>query len=79
MALREFIDGHGRTWQVWDTRPGTSAILGTFTRGWLTFEHEALRRRLTPIPEGWDLLSDDALAQLCVEAVPEPPRKRLIE
>ena len=79
MPLREFTDDAGRHWKVWDTHPETrpeaGAVLGAYQDGWLTFEHEALRRRLVPIPDGWDTLSDEALARLIIEAAPEPPRR----
>ena len=80
MPLREFVDAHGRDWKVWDTRPETraeaAAVLGAFHDGWLTFEHEALRRRLVPIPANWETLPDAELSRLCIEASPEMPRRR---
>lgn len=36
--------------------------------GWLCFESEHARRRLTPIPDGWAYLPDDALESLCALA-----------
>lgn len=67
MALREFRDDRGRTWQVWDTHP-TSAQLkvdrklkGRVTGGWLTFTSGAERRRLVPIPRGWAKAKEPAL------------------
>jgi hypothetical protein len=79
MALRQFQDGKGNQWRVWDTRPERSAVHEDLQGGWLTFEFGPHRRRLTPIPAGWDALTDDELRRLCVEARPVPKRKRLIE
>lgn len=39
----------------------------------------ARRRRLAPIPDGWAELPDLDLRRLCLEALPERPRRRLIE
>ena len=38
--------------------------------GWLAFSSHGERRRLAPIPEGWQQLSDDQLAHLCDNAKP---------
>jgi hypothetical protein len=38
--------------------------------GWLTFESHTERRRLAPIPPGWDRLPDTALERLCSRAQP---------
>ncbi|GAC1648436.1 MAG: hypothetical protein NVS4B3_04000 [Gemmatimonadaceae bacterium] len=55
-------------------------------RGWLAFESVLGRRRLVPIPEGWDNLPDDDLAQFLAQArevkpatrrlTPQPGRKQ---
>ena len=48
--------------------------------GWLTFESPAGKRRLAPIPAGWDALPEDELRRLCARAVSGPRwRGRLIE
>jgi hypothetical protein len=54
----------------------TPALAG----GWLAFESEGIRRRIAPIPEGWDALSDDELRALwrAAEKI-EGRRRRLIE
>jgi hypothetical protein len=36
--------------------------------GWLCFESSEEKRRLAPIPESWELLSDPELAELCQQA-----------
>ena len=78
MALREFSDHAGRAWTVWEMRPEQmhartrgSAALGAFAEGWLCFESDAgEKRRLSPIPDGWEALSNTALAELCASASP---------
>ena len=39
-------------------------------RGWLVFKADTGRRRLTPIVDGWDSLSDTDLDRLCRRATP---------
>ncbi len=78
MALREFRDGRGVDWQVWDTRPTLrigEEIPGAHLHedaieGWLTFQSASERRRFYQVPPGWDELSDGDLARLCEHAVP---------
>lgn len=41
-------------------------------RGWLCFESESEKRRLTPIPPEWDQRTDEELAALCSEATARP-------
>jgi hypothetical protein len=43
--------------------------------GWLTFESAAEKRRLAPIPAGWEDLDDAGLEQLCQRARPVPKIK----
>jgi hypothetical protein len=48
--------------------------------GWLAFECAAERRRLRPIPRGWDTVSDAELERLCGEAASvSRARTRLVE
>ncbi len=39
-----------------------------YGRGWLTFESLAEKRRLVPIPSGWEEASNTALRALCGQA-----------
>lgn len=41
--------------------------------GWLAFQAGTERRRLAPIPDGWEDTSDEALRALCKRAAPAPP------
>jgi hypothetical protein len=47
--------------------------------GWLAFESSEERRRLVPIPEGWEDASEAELQAYCAKAAVAPPRRRLIE
>jgi hypothetical protein len=38
--------------------------------GWLTFQCETERRRITPIPLGWEAMTDDELLGLLARATP---------
>jgi hypothetical protein len=77
MALREFTDGTGATWRVWETRPIGRALGPEFQHGWLVFAQGAARRRLVPIPEGWAELPERELRRLCLAADPGGPRPRV--
>ena len=39
-----------------------------YGRGWLTFESLAEKRRLVPIPSGWDHASNTELRTMCEQA-----------
>lgn len=55
-------------------------VTAGYERGWLTFESRGEKRRLMPVPAGWEHLSEAALAELCALATPVPKRfGRLIE
>jgi hypothetical protein len=41
-------------------------------RGWLCFECDAEKRRLTPIPPEWDQSTEEELAALCDQASARP-------
>jgi hypothetical protein len=96
MPLRVLRDGHAVVRQVWDVRPSWLAATKQVTTvsasarpllqpaladGWLTFESASgERRRMVPIPAGWDAMDDVSLDRLLTRATPIPPRpRRLIE
>lgn len=67
MGLRTLVH-RAAEWNVWDVRPTlskrTSSAIGIATAlaaGWLVFEHMGEKRRLAPIPEGWEDLPEDEL------------------
>lgn len=47
--------------------------------GWLAFETKGEKRRLAPIPEGWDKLGPNELERLCNDATEVGPPRRLVE
>src|SRR5690349_6117122 len=51
------------------------AVSGELVGGWLCFESDREKRRLWPIPSGWELLSDAELTTLCSTASHAPERK----
>jgi hypothetical protein len=96
MPLRELCDPNAVVWRVWDVRPAWIAaeqlagrrpgesrlsVEPGLAAGWLTFASvTGERRRVVPIPEGWDALDDVGLCGLLLNARPVPVRaRRLIE
>jgi len=62
--------------------PHTSANIGVrppFLSGWLSFEGGGEKRRLTPIPEGWETADVDQLERWCREATLVGKPRRLAE
>jgi len=52
-----------------------ATIAPEFTYGWLCFETAGEKRRLAPVPEGWDRADDETIEQWCCAAKPVPKRK----
>jgi hypothetical protein len=88
--LRGFTDTTGVEWRVWEVVPSRAAIATSsvaqsrtslsstpYANGWLCFESEAEKRRLAPIPNGWELVSPNEIAQLLEQATPVQSRARL--
>ena len=86
--LRGFTDSTGVEWRVWEVFPtrGTEASLAiaysrsslkdtAFANGWLCFESPGEKRRLAPIPPGWELRETAVLEQLRDEATVAPLRR----
>ena len=74
MSERRFNAPDGTQWTVWEVIPGR--VLGdvasaaarfpeALLRGWLCFECAREKRRLNPVPEGWDARPDRELWLLC--------------
>ena len=75
-AVIEFTDSDGVRWEVreipapvLDTGSAASAF-GDFSRGWLLFSSEHLKKRLTNYPEEWRTLSPYELEKWCWRARP---------
>lgn len=81
MALRSFTAPDGTVWNVWNVVPTLGrtdhrlAFAAGMAEGWLCFESSAGKRRLVPVPDGWDAWSDDQLRSSLQAAEPVPPRR----
>lgn len=88
MAYRTFSDPEGREWRVWDVVPSRESDLESRSRnylpaemaeGWLCFEADDQKRRLTPFPAGWEELDDATMDALRRSALPVTPRRRSLQ
>ena len=78
MSTRCFRDTSGVTWHVWKTVPGPLGRLPGFA-SWLIFESGTARRRLSPIPNGWETVASQRLEQMCRVAQPVDQRDVLTD
>ena len=66
-------------WRVWQTFPARGASHTASLRdGWLTFECAGCKKRLVPIPDGWEQVPETQLEQFLNSAEelrgrPSPP------
>ena len=80
MALRTFTDADGTLWNVWNVVPSIThthqalTVMAAMTGGWLCFESSAAKRRLVPIPNGWEEVTDAELARMLATAEVVQPR-----
>ena len=90
MASREFIDSAGTSWTVWNVIPGEmssrltrmTGLIGERRLPWLVFQSaEGEKRRLVPIPDGWEECDDLTLEQWATRAehVPPAPARRVVD
>ena len=83
MAHRRISSANGVEWDVYDVViPATSPRVGQpqlappastqipVSKMWLCFESKTDRRRLSPIPEGWDNATDAELLVFLARAAP---------
>jgi hypothetical protein len=87
--LRGFTDSTGVEWRVWEVFPNKgsdksnaelsrSSLKGTaFANGWLCFESSEEKRRLAPIPAGWEFREIKILEELRNSATPVAPLRRV--
>ena len=74
MALRNFTDSQGQTWRVWNVIPQYASshdeeqMTPGREGGWLCFENSGEKRRLSPIPGGWENAGDQAMEQYLRQA-----------
>lgn len=71
---RSFTDETGTEWTVRAFHPADrvdarhARLLGAYQQGWLSFESEATKRRLSPIPDDWTSVDEATLRVLCSRA-----------
>ena len=88
--LRGFTDSTGVEWRVWEVFPEvagkptgsetstrTSLKNTAFANGWLCFESCTEKRRLAPIPTGWEFHDESLLEKMRDEAKLVPLRKHI--
>ncbi|HEX6036775.1 hypothetical protein [Longimicrobium sp.] len=82
MATRTLHAPDGSVWEIWDVLPGLQVgpregraplLPDEMSAGWLCFESPGEKRRLYPIPDGWDRSPDAELWRLCQGALPARP------
>lgn len=86
--LRGFTDSTGVEWRVWEVFPNKGSDKGNaertrsslkntaFANGWLCFESSQEKRRLAPIPDGWEFGDAGILQGLRDSAIPVAPLRR---
>lgn len=57
--MRTFVDESGTVWEVFEAHPESGGrtqvrVPDTFRMGWLCFQSADERRRVAPIPAGWE-------------------------
>jgi hypothetical protein len=52
-----------------EPRPRRMRISAPMSSGWLCFESATEKRRLIPVPPGWNRMSDRGLEELCARAM----------
>ena len=81
MALRSFTDSQGQGWRVWNVVPQYDSARDEDTLtpglqgGWLCFEKDGHKRRLSPIPSGWEEADAGSLEDYCRRASPVTRRQ----
>ena len=71
MGYREFVDSEENLWRVWATLPTALGVIAKeFENGWLTFESGSGCKRLAPIPDRWEDMSEAKLRALLKQAAP---------
>jgi hypothetical protein len=77
MPERSFSDPEGRTWQAWKVDPrehldwperARRHLPTPMAEGWLCFEAGDEKRRLQPVPAGWEEGSEEELWSYCCRA-----------
>ncbi len=80
-AHRQFQDAKGITWDAFAVHPaqegsGRAQLPEPYRGGWLVFDSEREKRRLSPVPPDWHLAGEEQLRALCARAEIVPARRR---
>jgi hypothetical protein len=73
--MRHIRDAAGVEWMVYEVNPVLSewraadSLPDGYRNGWLCFESPTEKRRLLPLPAGWNELPTEQLSALLVNAV----------
>jgi hypothetical protein len=73
--MRQIRDAAGVEWMVYEVNPVLSewraadSLPDGYRNGWLCFESPTEKRRLLPLPAGWQELPPEQLSALLVNAV----------
>ncbi|HYJ78189.1 MAG TPA: hypothetical protein VEW03_01105 [Longimicrobiaceae bacterium] len=84
MALRVFTARDGTVWNVWNVVPTLArndqklTLSVGMTEGWLCFESGGVKRRVVPVPEGWESWEDEEL-QVALASAREVQRSPLTD
>jgi hypothetical protein len=74
--MRDFTDSSGIEWTVFEVRrqndeeDNWAYLPRGFRAGWLCFESDAGKRRLSPVPHGWRSLGETEIERLLRRATP---------
>jgi hypothetical protein len=74
--MRTITDANGVEWTIFEVRRDIqttdqwSYLPEEFGDGWLCFESKFSKRRLTPVPDNWEELSQDELVRMLTRAAP---------
>jgi hypothetical protein len=80
--MRNFKDTAGTEWMVFEVRrtgneeDNWAYLSRGFRAGWLCFESDAGKRRLSPVPDGWKSLESSDLERMMRRAMPVNRVKR---
>jgi len=73
--MRQIRDAAGTEWLVYEVNPisgewrSIDSLPEGYRSGWLCFESPTEKRRLTPLPSGWENLTIEQLSRLLLSAV----------
>jgi hypothetical protein len=78
MTMRSCTDRSGVRWEIFEVQPAagrpSDRMPEAFRSGWLCFQSPTERRRLAPVPAGWERWDERALL-IMLEQGPRSPRR----